>query len=159
MLSENQAADLAYEVRRRLTAGEIDTYDFAVFDALLWGARQKGCDRVRVAYSRLQKLAHVCRDKLAKSIAKLAKLGLFQVVKSRVLVLMENGGKTWKQLANIYVFSAIRRESVRRTEKIQHTKILREDGFGKPVDNSAAGEHPALAERRMAMEGRLRWPK
>ncbi len=153
---EPEAATIAYRARKLLKSGQITHHQFCVLDALLYGERRKNDAKVIIAYSRIQRIAHVCRDTVAKAIARLQEVGLFRVEKRRLLVLWTNGGKAWRQLANAYVFASPHRESVSRGEKIQSTKILVLPPETLPPAGSAQEALAAVARR---MEERLRRPR
>jgi Mn-dependent DtxR family transcriptional regulator len=72
-----------------------------VLNALLWGARERGADQAITSYDRIGELAHLARGTAGQAIERLEALGLVQRIKRRVLVLWNNGGRKWRQLANL----------------------------------------------------------
>ncbi len=144
-LSPTQAAEIAGRARRLMRAGRLSHHAYAVLDALLWGARDRGADRAVASYGRLQQLAGVARATVAKAIAALARLGLIRVMKRRVLVLWNNGGRAWRQLANAYQLMTADREFTRQTDS-QQTKILHTAEMVTTAEQRQA--QAALAERR-----------
>lgn len=109
-MTPTQAAALARRLRQLLRAGEITHAQHSLADALLWACRAPGSAMLSVSYSRLQRLAHVSRDTVARGIARLVELGVVRKTRRRVRL-----GWASRQVTNLYEMLAPATESDART--------------------------------------------
>ncbi len=114
-MTPTQAAALARRLRKLLRAGEITHAQHSLADALLWTCRAPGSAMLSVSYSRLQRLAHVSRDTVARGIARLVELGVVRKTRRRVRL-----GWASRQVTNLYELLATATESDGQTvSKVQ----------------------------------------
>lgn len=146
-ISPAQVRDIARKARKLLRKGELSSHAYAVLDALLWVGRAPGQVSVTAAYSRIQKLAHVCRATAVKAVKALIGAGLIRKVKSRDLILWFNGGRKWRQRPNIYV---LRCESTPRPEYQDQITNIVQIGPSTAEARAAQAALAAIAQRRQA---------
>lgn len=85
-MSPHDVASIAKHLRRLRRARIIDAYDYSVADAMLWQLRKVSHGITRASYTAIARVSGVCRDKVQKSIAKLASIGLFAKQTHRIAV-------------------------------------------------------------------------
>lgn len=96
-LTPTQAAALAKRLRKLLRAGQLTHAQHSLADAILWACRAPGSAMLSVSYSRLQRLARVSRDTVARGIARLEALGVLRKTRRRVRI-----GWASRQVTNLY---------------------------------------------------------
>jgi hypothetical protein len=77
-LSASGAGRIADHGRRLLRKGLITHREHALLEVLLWNCRGHGGSVARASYSRLEFLAHVCRETVARGLRRLEELGFIR---------------------------------------------------------------------------------
>lgn len=139
-MTPTQAGALMRRARMLLRSGDITHHQLTLMDCMVWSCRTPGSDRLTVSYSRLQRLAHMARDTIARGLARLEDLGLFRKVKRRVKMTWGRGVAS-RQATNMYVLST---ESAEKPVFIG--RVLRKRGLNTktPAVERGSGKKAAL---------------
>jgi hypothetical protein len=151
-LSGPQAGQIATQGRQLLRRGLLTPYQYALLDAMLWGARKPGSATLIASLKVLARLAGQGRSTVAEGIKALEGLGLLQRVRRRVRVAWIGGGQASRQIANAYRLLPPDTESGARPAIQQSPLITIREAPSAAV--RAAAE--ALADRRRAFEEVMR---
>ena len=112
-MTPETARKITAHVRRLLTDRVLNTYDFAVYDVLMWRVRRPGRWDCDPDYATIARLAGICRDRAMKAVAKLAELGVLTKKRRHVLVRWgrNKAQVAARQVSNSYVLAAPIKES------------------------------------------------
>lgn len=139
-MNPTQAGALVRRARTMLRAGDITHHQFALLDCMVWSCRAPGSDRLCASYSKLQRLAHMARDTIARGISRLESLGLIRRVKQRVMVRWGLGIAS-RQATNGYVLNT--ESDQRPVNRVLENKILKPD-TKNPTAGWGVGKESAL---------------
>lgn len=143
-----QATSLCKKGRKLLRSGDLTPYDYTLLDCLVWSCRAPNTATCRVAYSRLQTLARMCRASVVKGIAKLVSLGLVVKIKHRIRTFWGPRMVASRQDTNEYVLKpAPDTESTRQTVIEIKKEIRIEEGLNT---QAARASLAAIAASRAA---------
>lgn len=139
-MTPTQAAALAKRLRKLLRAGQLTHAQHSLADALLWACRPPGSAMLSVSYSRLQRLAHVSRDTVARGIARLEALGVLRKTRRRVRI-----GWASRQVTNLYELLAPTESAGQMVSKVQEIPTV-----GSAMLEGAIARFQRAWERRQA---------
>lgn len=151
MISKAEACALKERACALLASRRLRPRDLAVFDQMLFRARRFGAAVAEVSYSQLQAATGLCRQSISNALRTLREAGLIAAEARRVLVVLPDGGRIWKQLTNVYRFARLalargrRRESTDQTDSKQSKNLIIRH-LVDAVPAAARGAQRALAD-------------
>jgi hypothetical protein len=152
--SPGHATATARRLRTAVAAREITPYDFVIADHLLWQCRKLGRADARISMSALASRCGRAKSTVEKTVKRLADLGLFRVVKSRLRVWwgVNHSSVASRQDVNTYVFCAPDTETARRPVERVKDKTL-ESQHARPLGKELAAALESYQTTVVKMQG------